>query len=89
MEIEEKIGQLLMVGFEGLQAPAYILEWLKQGHLGGIIYFARNVDTPEQLAELSQSLFGKVLAVNDLRKMIVMVSKTALAGCFGAGVGKI
>jgi hypothetical protein len=33
-------------------------------------------------AELSQILFGKVLAVYDLRKMIVMVSETALAGYF-------
>ncbi|KAB2903139.1 MAG: beta-N-acetylhexosaminidase [Anaerolineae bacterium] len=56
MKLEEKIGQMLMVGFEGLQAPAYLLEWLARGHLGGIILFARNVGTPEQLAELTHSL---------------------------------
>jgi beta-N-acetylhexosaminidase len=56
MTLEEKIGQMLMVGFDGLQAPEYILEWLAQGHLGGVILFARNVSTPEQLAALTQSL---------------------------------
>jgi beta-N-acetylhexosaminidase len=47
---------MLVVGFDGLYAPDYILEWLARGQVGGIIFFARNVDTPEQLANLTQSL---------------------------------
>lgn len=54
--LQEKIGQMLLVGFEGLQAPQYILDWLTEGRVGGIILFARNVATPEQLAELVRSL---------------------------------
>lgn len=56
LTIEEKVGQLLMVGFDGLEAPTYILEWLASGHLGGIILFSRNVGSPEQLAKLNQTL---------------------------------
>ncbi len=54
--LQEKIGQMLLVGFEGLQAPQYILDWLAEGRIGGIILFTRNVATPEQLADLVRSL---------------------------------
>ena len=40
LSLEEKIGQMLMVGFEGLTAPDYILDWLRQGRIGGVILFA-------------------------------------------------
>src|SRR5262249_33797694 len=53
--LEEKIGQLLLVGFEGLEAPPHILQWLSEGRIGGVILFARNVESPEQVARLVQS----------------------------------
>ncbi len=56
MDVMDKVGQMLMVGFHGLEAPQYILDWLKEGKVGGIILFARNVETPQQLADLCQSL---------------------------------
>lgn len=56
MRLEDKVGQMLMVGFHGLEAPDYILEWLKQGRAGSIILFARNVESPAQLARLTRSL---------------------------------
>ncbi|MCA9888380.1 MAG: beta-N-acetylhexosaminidase [Anaerolineae bacterium] len=52
----EKIGQMLYVGFHGLTTPDYILEWLSEGRIGGVILFARNVDNPRQLADLTSSL---------------------------------
>lgn len=54
--LEEQIGQMLMVGFPGLEAPDYILNWLREGRVGGIILFARNVDSPPQLAALTATL---------------------------------
>lgn len=54
LRIEEKIGQLLMAGFEGLEPPDYILEWLSEGRLGGVILFRRNVENPQQVARLTQ-----------------------------------
>ncbi len=36
LSLQEKIGQMLMVGFEGLEAPDYIMEWLEQGRVGEI-----------------------------------------------------
>ena len=56
MNLAEKVGQMLMVGFHGLEAPDYILNWLASGRIGGVILFARNVESPEQLAKLCDSL---------------------------------
>jgi beta-N-acetylhexosaminidase len=52
LPLEEKIGQMMMVGFEGLEAPDYLLKWLAAGRIGGIILFARNIASPQQVAEL-------------------------------------
>lgn len=52
--LEDKIGQMFLVGFDGLEAPHYILDWLAQGRIGGVILFARNVHTPQQVARLTQ-----------------------------------
>ncbi|MFN8449093.1 MAG: beta-N-acetylhexosaminidase [Anaerolineae bacterium] len=52
----DKIGQMLCVGFAGLTAPDYLLDWLRAGRVSGVILFARNVESPEQLARLTESL---------------------------------
>ena len=54
--LAEKVGQMLLVGFPGLEAPAYVREWLAEGRIGGVVLFARNVSSPSQLAELTESL---------------------------------
>jgi len=56
LSLEEKIGQMLVVGFHGTEAPPHIIQWLKEGRIGGVILFARNITTPKQVHELTQSL---------------------------------
>ena len=41
-------ARMLMVGFDGLQAPSYILNLLSDG-LAGTILFRRNIEELEQL----------------------------------------
>lgn len=55
LSLEEKVGQMLMVGFHGLKPPDYILEWLSSGRIGGVVLFSRNVAHPQQLADLTQA----------------------------------
>jgi beta-N-acetylhexosaminidase len=55
LTLEEKIGQMFLVGFHGLTAPDYLLEWIAQGSVGGVILFARNIESPQQVAALTQS----------------------------------
>lgn len=54
--LAEKVGQMLVFGFEGYHAPDYLLDWLREGRVGGVILFQRNVENPAQLAALMQSL---------------------------------
>ena len=56
LSLQEKIGQMLVTGFHGHTPPDHILNWLRQGRIGGVILFARNIDTPEQVAELTKAL---------------------------------
>jgi beta-N-acetylhexosaminidase len=56
MTLEQQVGEMMMAGFEGLEAPAHILEWLREGRIGGVILFARNVDSPAQVLRLTHSL---------------------------------
>ncbi|MEK4538564.1 beta-N-acetylhexosaminidase [Peribacillus sp. FSL K6-1552] len=56
MTLEEKIGQLMMVGFKGTEKSSEITELIEQKHIGGIIYFDRNMKSPKQVAKLSNSL---------------------------------
>ncbi|MEL6407209.1 MAG: beta-N-acetylhexosaminidase [Chloroflexota bacterium] len=55
-DFDKRIGQRFVVGFHGLTAPDYILEWLSTGRIGGVILFSRNVESPAQLASLTRSL---------------------------------
>jgi len=56
LPLKEKIGQMLFVGFHGYTAPKHILKWLREGKIGGVILFARNIDTPQQVEALTKSL---------------------------------
>ncbi len=52
LTLEEKIGQRLGVGFDGLEPPPYLLNWLREGRVGAIILFGRNVESPTQVRDL-------------------------------------
>ncbi len=54
--IKTQVGQLFLVGFNGYSAPADFKDFVQEFHLGGTIYFRRNVQSAGQLAELSNEL---------------------------------
>jgi beta-N-acetylhexosaminidase len=47
------IGQLLIGSFPGITVPKDLRALAKEFDLGGVILFSRNVDAPEQVAELA------------------------------------
>lgn len=55
LSLEDKIGQMFMIGFHGLEPPQWVLEMLSKGQIGGVVLFARNVASPEQLANLTKT----------------------------------
>lgn len=58
MTLEEKIGQLLMVHFNGKEINEDAKTLIQKVHVGGIIYYnwANGLDNPEQVSSLSKDL---------------------------------
>ena len=56
MTIEEKVGQLIMVGFEGTQADETVETYIRERFVGGVVLFSRNIQSPQQTAELTNEL---------------------------------
>lgn len=56
LSVEEKVGQLMMFGFQGQTIPQYIRDFIIQHNLGGIIHFSRNISNPEQIKALNKEL---------------------------------
>ena len=52
-DIRRQIGQLVVIGFAGDTLPVELLALAREFELGGVILFARNVESPEQVAELA------------------------------------
>ena len=53
-DLRRHVGQLAIVGFNGVDVPADVRSMAKEFDLGGVIFFARNVEAPEQVADLSR-----------------------------------
>ncbi|NDI34187.1 beta-N-acetylhexosaminidase [Chengkuizengella sediminis] len=56
MSLEQKIGQMFICGFDGLQPTKEIETLITKYHIGGIIYFRRNISSVDQVHRLSGSL---------------------------------
>jgi beta-N-acetylhexosaminidase len=57
-ERRRHIGRLAIVGFSGQTVPVDLRRLVEAFDLGGVIYFARNVVDPRQVAELSREVAG-------------------------------
>lgn len=56
MTIEEKIGQLFIVGFEGYEVDETVIDLVVNKNIGGVILFSRNISSAEQLVSLNNQL---------------------------------
>jgi beta-N-acetylhexosaminidase len=56
MSLQEKIGQMILCGFEGIEPSESLEALIVEQRIGGVIYFARNVVNTKQVAGLSGSL---------------------------------
>jgi beta-N-acetylhexosaminidase len=59
--LEPAAAACLFPGFDGHAAP----DWLLKGGFGGVVLFAKNIRDREQLAELTSSLRGMLIAVDE------------------------
>lgn len=56
MTSREKIGQLFMVGFLGTSVTPDLASFIKQYKPGGVILFSRNLESVEQMVDLTNKL---------------------------------
>ncbi|MBA3297081.1 MAG: beta-N-acetylhexosaminidase [Acidobacteria bacterium] len=53
-DLRKHAGQLAIAGFAGHSIPADLKALAREFDLGGVIFFARNVDSPEQVADMAR-----------------------------------
>jgi beta-N-acetylhexosaminidase len=51
----QRAGQRLMVGFDGTQFSDTLKHYIEELHVGGLILFAQNLESPGQIADLCQT----------------------------------
>lgn len=58
VSLREKIGQMLIMGFEGKDASddSAIVQSIKNEHIGGVILFDKNIESPQQVTQLNTQL---------------------------------
>lgn len=56
MSQTEKLGQMMMIGIQGTKVDDDSLYMLNQYHMGGVILFDRNMDSSEQVKQLTSDL---------------------------------
>lgn len=56
MSLEEKIGQMMIVGFHGTTPSPDIRRLIEEYHVGGVTLFSRNIVDPLQVTRLVQEL---------------------------------
>lgn len=72
MNLQQKIGQMLVVGFDGTEVNDRIIRAIRDYHIGNIILFARNFKNPEQLYNLNKELQRISLKENGLPLFITV-----------------
>ena len=61
LTLDEKIGQLLVIGFKGLNLTDDIKEMIKKYKFGNFILFSRNYNNLEQLEKLTRDIHEEVI----------------------------
>jgi beta-N-acetylhexosaminidase len=56
MTPREKIGQLFMVGFLGTSVSPDVASFIKEYKPGGVILFSQNLESVEQIVDLTNAL---------------------------------
>ncbi|SAM03199.1 hypothetical protein [Absidia glauca] len=75
LQQDQKIGQLLMCGFHGLEPTAEIIHLIEHYHLGSVILFSRNIDTPGQVKALTRRLQQVAKAAGHTRPLFIAVDQ--------------
>ena len=83
MTLQEKLGQRLAAGFQGLEPPEEFLRLIKEYKVGNIILFRRNIQDGPQLKKLCATLRKVVEEETGVKLHVALVDKVkACGGCY-------
>ncbi|MBA7691269.1 Beta-hexosaminidase [subsurface metagenome] len=85
MTLEEKIGQMFQVGFNGKKVTSDIKEMIEDYYVGGIIYFRRNIESLQQVSGLSNKL--QILSARKRSGLPLLISTDQEGGMVNRLVG--
>jgi len=74
-ETVRKVGQRVMVGFAGCEASPDVKRLIRDFGVGSIVLFGRNVDAPEQVAELVRELQAHARDAGHERPLLIAVDQ--------------
>ena len=82
MTIEEKAGQLYVIGFNGTQMNDYLRELIVEWKIGGLVFSIRNVENPIQVSELIQEMQDLAIKNNDIPLIVTINQEGGDRTCF-------
>lgn len=56
MNLNQKVGQLFLIGFNGTTLSENTIDWIKNKHVGGVLLLGRNILNEVQIKELTNSI---------------------------------
>lgn len=75
MSLEEKIGQMMMVGYEGLAPGPEITSAIQEKHIGAVILFGRNIESHEQVTASNAAMQTLAAQAEQPAKLMVAVDQ--------------
>ncbi len=75
MSLEEKIGQMMMIGFDGTGAGPQVSSAITDRHIGAFILYGRNIDSHEQVAALNAALQALAAQAKHPVKLIIAIDQ--------------
>lgn len=72
LSLEDKVGQLLMFGFDGTFADGRLETILREWRAGGVVLLGPNVQTPEQVAALTGDIQASAMEETGLGALIAV-----------------
>lgn len=70
MPVDEKLAQLLFVGFEGTRVNSDLRHLVADQHVGGVVLYSQNIELPEQVAALNHDI--RVLGAGGIEPFIAI-----------------
>jgi beta-N-acetylhexosaminidase len=72
MSLEQKVAQVMVIALEGTTFDAEAREMVEKYQVGGIIFFARNVQSPAQVARVTNELQATSVAASGIGLLIAI-----------------